>query len=56
MYTLNIACTMKQITVRDFIFEDYYNRIEFIKEICYYSMKRLKKIVIVFNKINRKNS
>ena len=28
----------------DFIFENYYERIVFVKEIIYYLMKRLKKI------------
>ena len=28
---------------RDFIFEDYFKRIGFLKESCYNSMKRLKK-------------
>ena len=29
--------------VRNFIFENYYKRIGFVKEISYYSMKRLKR-------------
>ena len=46
MYILNIASTIKKITVnelRDFIFENYYKRIGFVTEINYYSMKQLKK-------------
>ena len=44
MYTLNIASTIKKMTLnelRDFIFESYYKRIGFVKESSYYSMKRL---------------
>ena len=36
MYTLNIASVMKKMTVndlRDFIFEDYYKQIGFMKEV-----------------------
>ena len=46
MCTLNINKAKKMMSVneiRDFIFENYYKRIEFSKENCYYSMKRLKK-------------
>ena len=55
MYTLNIASAIKKMTVnglREFIFENYYNRIGFVKESSYYSMKRLKKrFVIACNQI-----
>ena len=58
MYTLNIARAIKKMTVnkvRDFIFETYYKRIGFSKENSFYSLKHLKKIIIVACKqINRK--
>ena len=44
MYILNIASSIKNMTVnelRDFIFENCYERIEFGKGSCDYSMKRL---------------
>ena len=62
MYTLNIASAIKKMTVnefRDFIFENYYKQIGFVKKNSYYSMKRFQKkkiFVIVCNQINRKNS
>ena len=41
--------------LRDFIFENYYKRIGFVKEQSYYSMKRLKKrFVVACKQINRK--
>ena len=46
MYILNIASAIKEMLVnelREFIFENYYKRIGFVKERSYYSMKRLKK-------------
>ena len=46
MYILNIFRAIKKMSVneiRDFIFENYYKRIGFSKENCYYSMKHLKK-------------
>ena len=46
MYILNIASTINKISVneiRDFIFEKYYERIEFSKENSYHSMKHQKK-------------
>ena len=46
MYTLNIARAIKKMPVneiRDIIFENYYKRIGFSKEISYYSMKGFKK-------------
>ena len=39
MYTLNIACALKRMAVielRNFIFENYYKRIGFVKESSYY--------------------
>ena len=46
MCILNIASNIKKMTViefRDFILENYYVRIGFVKESSYYSTKRLKK-------------
>ena len=46
MYILNIASTIKKMSVkelRDFIFENYYKEIGFVKVRSYYSIKRLKK-------------
>ena len=46
MYILNIAKVIKKMAVNeinDFIFENYYQRIGFSKENCYYPIKRLKK-------------
>ena len=46
MYTLNIASAIKKMTVnefRDFIFENYYKQIGFVKKNSYYSMKRFQK-------------
>ena len=46
MYILNITNVMKKMTVnrhRNFIFENYYKRIGFVKERSYYSMKCLKR-------------
>ena len=40
--------------LRDFIFENYYKRIEFVKEKSYNSMKRLKKRFVVANKLIEK--
>ena len=59
MYTLNIARAIKKMSIneiRDFIFESYYKRIGFSKEISYYSMKRLKKkrFIVARKQINRK--
>ena len=45
MYALNVVITIKKMTVnelRDFIFENYYKQIGFVKEKSYYSIKRLK--------------
>ena len=46
MYTLNNTSTIKKMTVnelRSLIFENYYKRIEFVKEKTHHSMKHLKK-------------
>ena len=46
MYALNITKAIKKMSVneiRDFIFENYYERIGFSKKNSYYSTKRLKK-------------
>ena len=46
MYTPNIASVIKKMIVdelRDFIFENYYKRIGFVKGSTYYSMKCLKR-------------
>ena len=39
--------------LRDFIFEDYYKEIAFVKESSYYSMKRLKRkyLLLLANKL-----
>ena len=43
--------------MRDFIFENYYKRIAFLKENSYYSMKRLKKrFIVACKQINRKDT
>ena len=58
MSILNIVSAIKKISVselRDFIIENYYKRIGFVKERSYDLMKRLKKIFIVaFKQINKK--
>ena len=60
MYTLNIVRAIKKMTsneIGDFIFENYFKRIGFSKENCYYSVKSLKKRFIIARKqINRKNT
>ena len=60
MYILNITSALKKMSVnelRDFIFENYYKRIGFVKERSYYSMKRLKKrFAVACKQINRKNT
>ena len=46
IYILNIASARKKMTVNDFrnfIFENYYKGIGFVKENSYYVMKHLKK-------------
>ena len=60
MYILNIARAIKKMStneIKDFIFENYYKRIEFSKESSYYSMTRFRKRFIVAHKqIKRKNT
>ena len=61
MYILNIARAIKKTSVneiRDFIFENYYKRIEFSREDSYYSMKRLKRkdLLLLANKLIEKIS
>ena len=46
MYTLNIIKAIKKMNaneIRDFIYENYYERIGFSKEESCFSLKRLKK-------------
>ena len=53
IYILNIAKAIKKTSIneiKDFIFENYYKRIGFSKESSYYSMKPLKKKIIVARK------
>ena len=50
MYIINITSALKKMTVnelRDFIFENYYKRIEFVKD-SYYSIKHLKKKICCY--------
>ena len=59
MYMLSIARAIKKMSVnepRDFILENYFKRIRFVKEESYYSMLRLKENIfaVAFNHINRK--
>ena len=59
MYTLNIARAIKKISsneIKDFIFENYYKRIEFSKENSYHLMKRFKKkgLLWLTNKVKEK--
>ena len=58
MHILNISSAIKKMTVhelRNFIFENYYKRNEFVKQSSYYSIKRLKKrFAIAGDQINRK--
>ena len=51
MYILNIAITLKKITIKelkDFFFQDYYKQIGIIKENIYNSTKRQKKDLVSF--------
>ena len=43
MYMLIIAKTIKKMTVKDFIYENYHQQIRFTKENSYYSMEHKKK-------------
>ena len=58
MYILNITSAISKMSVnelRDFIFDNYYKGIGFVKERSYYSMKCLKKrFVVASNQINGK--
>ena len=58
MYTLNITKAIKRMSIneiRDFTFENYYKRIGFSKEGSYYSMKCLKKnLLLLANKLIEK--
>ena len=57
MYILNIAGAIRKMSVsklRDFILENYYKRIGFVKGGSYYSMKHLKKIFVASKQINKK--
>ena len=60
MYILNVTRAIKKMSVneiKDFIFQNYYKQIEFSKENSYYSMKHLKKkIIVACKQINRKNT
>ena len=60
MYILDIARAIKEMSVneiRDFIFKNYYKRIEFSKKNSYYSMKCLKKdLLLLANKLIEKNT
>ena len=60
LYILNIASAIKKISaseLRLFINENYFKRIEFVKEGRSYSMKRLKKrFAVACKRINRKNT
>ena len=50
MYIINITSALKKMTVnelRHFIFENYYKRIEFVKD-SYYSIKHLKKKICCY--------
>ena len=56
MYILNITKLSKVMSINEikhFIFENYYKRIGFSKEISYYSMKRLenKDLLLLANKL-----
>ena len=55
MYILNIAKAIKKLSIneiRDFIFGYYYKQIGFSKESSYYSMKHLKKdLLLLANKL-----
>ena len=61
MYILNITRTIEKKSVnkiRDFIFENYFQKIGFSKENNYYSMKRLKKkdLLLLAKKLIEKKS
>ena len=53
MYKLNIVSNIKNMTIKDFIYENYYSQTGFTKENSYYSIKRQKKrLTIICNQIN----
>ena len=58
MYILNIDKALKKMSIneiKDFIFENFYKRIWFSKASSFYSMKRLKKnILLLTNKLVEK--
>ena len=59
MYSVNIARAIQMISVnkiRDFIFEIFYKRIVFSKDISYYSMKlvKIKDVLLLTNKLTGK--
>ena len=61
MYILNIARAIKKMTVNkliDFVFENYYKQIGFVKERSYYSMERLKRknLLLLATKLIEKNT
>ena len=58
MYILNITKAIKTMSInemKDFIFEKYYKRIEFLKKSSCFSMKRLngKDLLLITNKLIR---
>ena len=60
MYILNIASTIKKLhskNSKDFIFEDFYQQMEFAKEnLLFIETSEKKRSTIVCNKISRKNT
>ena len=60
MYILNIASTIKKLhskNPKDFIFEDFYQQMEFAKEnLLFIETSEKKRSTIVCNKISRKNT
>ena len=61
MYILNIARAIKKMTVNkliDFVFENYYKQIGFVKERSNYSMERLKRkiLLLLATKLIEKNT
>ena len=61
MHIINITRAIKNMSInkiRNFIFENYYERIRYSKENCYQSMKHLKRrrFIVVCIQINKKIS
>ena len=61
LYILNILGAIKKITIKEpkhFILENYYRRIEFLKENSYYSKKHQKKndLLLLATKLKEKIS